>query len=626
MQITNKITKLFVTLAVTFVAFGMIASSASAVTQAQLIAAGFSPEQAAIVLALMGGSTTSAPAATSCQTFGLPGVAGIQQAVNALGYQPALVVDGVTGPRTRAGVQWAQALVGTNADGVWGPMTQAAYVNYVNANCAAAPAPTTPSTPSTSLNGVGDPDLSSTNLDVESIVREGATEKVLGMEVRATDGDIQITNLRVQLKNVGVNNNVAPANTTQPNRRPDRYLSEVSVWMEDTKIASANPANMTRNGNVYSANISLNNAIVREGVNNRKNFYIGFTALSNIDSNDIDHADFEITVDNVRFVDGTGVVLVDSFIGTSNAAFEDSTDSGEIRLRQSLGANTPEEQSIQVNESSSTSNVELLQFSLRPEAVDMEINEIWVALEAANLGAGKTIAHLINDIRLMQGNTTVASISSGFDVDLNPPTSTIFGVKFELPSQFKIEEGDTEDFRVVVRLKQQDGNFANGSTLRASLNAVAAEDMDGNTITNFTGSAAGFTQTLFVEGATISFVSSSSQATNQDNTSRDYTVVFDVTAIGQDVQVNRTSFTATGVEYAFADGDTEGDAGITATLSSNAQLNAGVYTVFEGQTRRFTLTVNASAGATQGLKKLQITGVAGIAPASLVEGTAATLN
>ncbi|MFE0699493.1 peptidoglycan-binding protein [Streptomyces sp. NPDC058872] len=50
-----------------------------------------------------------------------------QQAVNGLGYSPALGVDGVFGPLTDAGVRWLQTKVGTPADGLWGPATEAAY-------------------------------------------------------------------------------------------------------------------------------------------------------------------------------------------------------------------------------------------------------------------------------------------------------------------------------------------------------------------------------------------------------------------------------------------------------------------------------------------------------------------
>ncbi|WP_308050605.1 peptidoglycan-binding protein [Streptomyces sp. TRM72054] len=54
-----------------------------------------------------------------------------QHAVNALGYQPPLTVDGVFGPLTLAGVQWLQRTVGVEDDGLWGPLTEAAFGAYI---------------------------------------------------------------------------------------------------------------------------------------------------------------------------------------------------------------------------------------------------------------------------------------------------------------------------------------------------------------------------------------------------------------------------------------------------------------------------------------------------------------
>ncbi|MBD0690792.1 peptidoglycan-binding protein [Streptomyces sp. CBMA123] len=59
-------------------------------------------------------------------------VARQQQAVNDLGYSPALAVDGAWGPLTDAGVRWLQGKVGTAADGQWGPATESAYFAYID--------------------------------------------------------------------------------------------------------------------------------------------------------------------------------------------------------------------------------------------------------------------------------------------------------------------------------------------------------------------------------------------------------------------------------------------------------------------------------------------------------------
>ncbi|MGW5877793.1 peptidoglycan recognition protein family protein [Nocardiopsis terrae] len=50
-----------------------------------------------------------------------------QTAVNSLGHNPKLDVDGLWGPKTEAGVKWLQGKVGVTADGLWGSATEAAY-------------------------------------------------------------------------------------------------------------------------------------------------------------------------------------------------------------------------------------------------------------------------------------------------------------------------------------------------------------------------------------------------------------------------------------------------------------------------------------------------------------------
>src|SRR5687767_13842067 len=51
------------------------------------------------------------------------GVKAIQARVNAYGYGPPLLVDGVYGRGTAAGVKWVQTKIGIGADGVAGPTT-----------------------------------------------------------------------------------------------------------------------------------------------------------------------------------------------------------------------------------------------------------------------------------------------------------------------------------------------------------------------------------------------------------------------------------------------------------------------------------------------------------------------
>ncbi|GIJ22781.1 peptidoglycan-binding protein [Micromonospora lutea] len=60
-----------------------------------------------------------------------------QQAVNQAGYTPGLVVDGLWGPKTDAGVRWLQGRLGVTVDGLWGPATEAAYLAKIKGSAPA---------------------------------------------------------------------------------------------------------------------------------------------------------------------------------------------------------------------------------------------------------------------------------------------------------------------------------------------------------------------------------------------------------------------------------------------------------------------------------------------------------
>lgn len=65
-------------------------------------------------------------------------VKAVQTAINAAGYQPPLVVDGLVGPKTTSGVRWFQQLHGLTVDGLIGPATMAATIAPTPAQAAAA--------------------------------------------------------------------------------------------------------------------------------------------------------------------------------------------------------------------------------------------------------------------------------------------------------------------------------------------------------------------------------------------------------------------------------------------------------------------------------------------------------
>lgn len=459
--------------------------------------------------------------------------------------------------------------------------------------------------------GSGEITVSQTASDVENEVAEGRSEKVLGFRVEAEDSDIRVNSLKVIVENTD----------TASSKRPDRYINTIEIWKGDTKVGSIKATDLTRgSGNTYSKSIALSDAVVREGSGNRETFYVVFKAISKIDSGDMQSASFDVDLNSIRFTDASGVIMTSSAsLGVDGITFTDLATAGEVRMKVSLGGNNPDEGSVQVNEFSSTSNVSLLEFELKAEATDMSISELSINLESSISNLNK----IISEVKLMKGNTTLADYSGSFDGDMSQR------IEFDLYDDLDIDEGDTETLKVVVKLLKQDNNFDNGATLRASLATplatyLVAEDENGDDIVNFSGSANGYAQTLFVNGATIAHVSSTSTQVDQAGKVRDFILVFDVTAVGEDLTIDRTSLNDNnndGIQYVVEGTGTNTE---SANLSSNASLSGNTYTVFEGQTRRFTLTVTVTTDTT-GQKQIVLEEVAGVSTTSTIESVSATV-
>jgi len=457
----------------------------------------------------------------------------------------------------------------------------------------------------------GDITVSQTAADVENEVAEGRSEKVLGFRVEAEDSDVRVNSVKVTVENTD----------TASSRRPDRYLNTIEIWKGDTKVGSIKATDLTRgSGNTYSKTITLSDAVVREGSGNKQTFYVVFKAVSKIDSSDMQSASFDLDLNSIRFSDASGSIMTSSAsLEVTGIIFTDLATSGEVRMKVSLGGNNPDEGSVQVNEFSSTSNVPLLGFQLKAESTDMSVSELSVNLESTVSNLNK----ILSEVKLMKGSTTIADYSGPFDGDMSQR------IKFDLYDDLDIDEGDTKTLQVVAKLLKQDNNFDNGATLRASLATplatyLVAEDENGDDIVNFSGSATGYAQTLFVNGATIAYVSSTSTQVDQAGKVRDFTLVFDVTAVGDDLTVDRTSLDDNnndGIQYIVSGSGTNTE---SANLSSNASLSGNVYTVYEGQTRRFTLTVTVTTDTT-GQKKIVLEEIAGVSTTSTIESTSATV-
>jgi hypothetical protein len=179
---------------------------------------------------------------------------------------------------------------------------------------------------------------------------------------------------------------------------------------------------------------------------------------------------------------------------------------------------------------------------------------------------------------------------------------------------YKISKGETAEFTVAVTLT------AASTTSRVShsvgLSGVQWSNRDNNNYDLYVIDHNTYkTGELSLKGISVEpevfveYVSYSSVIVDDAGTIRDFTLVFDVTAVGDDVEIDRTVFDGVaGLEISVVG---PADASSSATLSSNASRVDNIFTVLEGMTRRFTLVVAVSDAEATGIYKVVLNSVAG---------------
>jgi peptidoglycan hydrolase-like protein with peptidoglycan-binding domain len=588
-----------------------------------------------------GGSVGISCTFTRALTIGASGadVTCLQQALIAGGFSIPAGATGYFGEQTRSAVAAWQASRGVSpAAGYFGPISQASW------NLNAPGTPTTPGTPPSSgglQGGAGDITVTERSSGTQNDVLEGENDvRVLGFDIQAEGSDVRITSVRVELNHTG-----------NGSRRLERYADEVCIFMGNRSVGCAEVRDFSRSSNVYSRNIPVD-AIVRN--NNTERFYATVSALRNVDSNDVGE-NWVIGVGTIRFTDATGAIITDTtgdgVSGGDNGpisatfTFEDLTSTGDVRLRVTEDdADVNDARTIQVSETSDTNNVELLSFNIEARGSDMELESM--VFEISSSGAGVT--EIANDFRLMMGNTEVGRAIIDRDCDggndgfgINADTDICVRIVDLDDDNAVIDRGDTEGFTLVADINDLEGNFTAGDSFTSvTLNAsdIEAENENGDTVTNLTGSANSGPFTFQSSGLTATVTSTPTPTILQgaaDITSDDrgqFVMEFNVTAFENTSWVQLTAASSTN-----AAADDLGVAFYVENASTGAQVTGGTSNAIlervsggtvqgdyvrinDGQTARFRLTVSYDPVAT-GFYRVQMHAIgfnqSGASPANM---------
>jgi peptidoglycan hydrolase-like protein with peptidoglycan-binding domain len=579
----------------------------------------------------------------------------LQQTLIAAGYSIPAGATGYFGAQTKTAVAaWQKAAGISPAVGFFGPISRAALSGTAStggtstvAGCAAgamfssttgaACTTTTTSTVAgcaagamfssttgaacgtttvTTMTGSGRLTNISSYGSVYSDLKEGdAATGVVGIQADATGGDVAIQRVDAAFYVDDVSSQSTNLN---------QYVSDVSLYLNGTKLASMDPAMADKSGRVWTVRFSGLNGVVKSGTTG--NLVVKVTPISSIGTTEDGKSIIAALLANsIRAIGADGIsdtYLVTSPAVTQNSGSLDSTTGGSVggqqfhvssattgTLTATAGADNPTASQIAVG-SSTTTGVKLLSFNLKAKNAGVKITD----LKAQFVTNATNLSDVVNTIYLMKGSTVLKSTTLS--------TGTAGFVTFTNVNE-SIAKDVTSNYTLVADLKG-DASYADGTTLIASTTITGwdVSDTNGSSVSP-SAAVVGNVQTLTAAGISVakgSFTAVASTCSFSgcgDNGL--YTMPFTVTAGDNDVFIGSATTRATtpsasagGVNYATTTSSTNTTSPSVSTSLSAANVVtgdiAGAYKVLAGTSRTFTLSVSATAVLT-GLFGFQITGI-----------------
>ncbi len=543
---------------------------------------------------------------------------------------------GYFGPISRAA--WGGAMTGGGTSTVPGCTPGALFSSTTGASCTTTTIPGctagalfssttgqscaggTPSTPTGPLAGT-DGSISDVSelgsYNGEDVSEGDSGVKVLGADVEASnDGDIALKSVKVSLTYTG----------SGGSDNLDDYIDSVDVWLGSTKIGSADVADFTEDSSgVFTKSITLSNATIR--ADQTAQLYISVDAVSNVDTGDLDTAAWTIDIENIRFIDGSGVTTTDTSTGGADGIdgmdvpvdFVSFATSADTELKVSTASDNPNAGVVIIDDVSNTDNVSLLKGKLKLDGTaDVTLDEFPITFTAA----GATLAETTGSVTLkIGGQTFTESVSS---------TANTASITFD-NLNFDINAGDSVNFEVLADINDTDGNFGEGDTLLASVSSTNRDYMDvensqGDQLDDSSeksGTSTGEAQEFRVSGINLTLVSTATSVaagTSANDDAGTFTIKFKVTAVGDAVYVSSLADATTGANTSGKTSvlvDRSGTAttgGVSVVLVNTTDTDltsVGNYLIEEGSSETFELTtaVQLSATQTTGLFRAALGGV-----------------
>ena len=587
------------------VAFVAIAMALSMVAPAQAATAEEMQAQIDALMAQLAAltSTPAASTASGCYTFtrsltiGSQGadVTALQNALIKGGYSVPAGATGYFGSQTAAAVAaWQTANAVSPAAGYFGPVSQAKFA----ATCDSS------DDSDDSTDDSDDSDSSSSDLSGEASVDDSEVDlkegedtdieegqeaaPVADFEIAFADGDAKITRLDVSVEASGSEEDAWDT------------FEEISLWVDGEEVATMDASD---EDNYQSDEKTLRftglDLVAME--DETITVTIGASVQGSVDNMP---ATWNVDVTSIRFVDGDDVTSTED-ITVATTDFEINVEGADDELIIKTSSEDPESATLIVEDDTTSDMMSVFVFDMDSDdsTNDLELNNVIVGVQTGTADADDVINDAVLVIDGEEFDDWSYGDSTGTEVTLN----------FDIDGDYAIEAGERVAAELQIEFKKLDGvNYAEGETITATTTATGW-DVEGADDVTPTGSASGETHTIRTGGLDVAYVSdaTSKTFTADDAGEKDrieYEIVFEVTALEDDVYLDRTvtrdntvagGSAGDGFMWATSSDSTTGTTSTSAIVSAEDTDSSDTATKFyvaEGETREFTLTVTLEAG------------------------------
>ena len=495
-----------------------------------------------------------------------------------------------------------------NATTYFGPSTMA----KANMLCATAPVVADDSSDDSddsddssddSLNGGESSleDLNGSDGDDTDLEEGQENAPVAEFEFDVEDGDIKINRMDIAFDEIGGGSGIET--------EPWDTFETVSLWVDGDMIAEMDVDSESDwnddepTDGVDRLRFTGLDQIFREG--DTANITVGVTVQGNVDGiTSSVEAEWEIfiPVDGIRGIDGAGI---DQYIGeqdnntpyAESATFTIEEEGGQDELNIQTSSDDPDATTLAVEDDTNSDWLTILIFDLD---TDDSVNDILVDTAVVSvIVSGEAYNDVVNDAQLVIDGEVFDdfTVSSG--------TTATATLTFDIDKDLEINAGDEVAAELQIEFRKADGVlYSEGQTVQGTTTSTgwAAEGADDLVGTQLTGSAVGEIHTLRVEGVILEPGTTDADTQGDTDATGIFEINFDVTAFEGDFYIAEHA-TTTGVStLGGVDFSVEGPAAVTSAsgvLASTADEDiVGVFTVREGQTETFTLTVTVDASTT----------------------------